>query len=376
MLNKILQIFLFSMVFVVVRADTIEINPDNPGQYVVQKGDTLWDIAGRFLQEPWRWPEIWKSNSQIADPHLIYPGDLITLSYEGDTPVLTVESGASSETVMTQAVVNRNVKLSPRIREYERDSAIPIIPIDVIRHFLNRPLVVNDGDLEKLPYIVSTFEQHLIAAPGNRVYVRGLPAGSNARSYSLYRKGSAYVSTRKYGGAVLGYEAIYVGDIVIQKDGDPASAMIVKATREVLNGDRLIEHSDSDIRSDFMPHQPRTHVSGNIISVVDGVAEIGQYQIVVLDIGEKDGVEIGNVVGIYQTGQIITDKNNIEQQNAFNSTALVEYLGRPKSAGEDVILPEEYAGVVMVFRTFEKISYGLVMEASRPVHINDAVRNL
>lgn len=381
MLNKVILPFLLALAILSVRADTVAVNPDHPGSYTVVKGDTLWDISARFLQEPWRWPEIWRVNPQIQDPHLIYPGDIITLSYEDEAPVLTVERETAVETedvaveeepVVRQVVSDRNVKLSPRIRDYERDEAIPSIPIDAIRHFLSRPLVIDEDDMDDWPYIVSSFEQHLVAGKGTRVYVRGLPDGSKSKTYSVYRRGPAYRSR----GDVVGYEALHVGEAVIINDGDPATAIITASNREILNGDRLVPQSEKDINTDFIPHPPANNVHGNIISVVDGVSEISQYQVVVVDLGEANGLETGNVLGIYQSGHVIQDNVVSQKSGGLNNTALMEYLGKFKSAGETVRLPEEFAGVVMIFRTFDRVSYGVVMQAYGAVHLNDTVKNL
>lgn len=380
MLNKIILIFLLSGVFLLVQADTVDINPDHPDRYVVRKGDTLWDIAGHFLQEPWRWPEIWKENPQIADPNLIYPGDVVSLGYEGGSPVLTIDretmAGEAGSNGAGRVVSGRHVKLSPEVRKSKRELAIPSIPIDVIRNFLSRPVVVNKGEMDSWPYIVSSYEEHLVAGTGTRIYIRGLTGASEVRRYAIYRRGPAYKSRYKYGSEVLGYEALYVGDAVIEKFGDPATAVISQSNREVQNGDRLLPQSKQEIDRDFIPHPPDSKVQGVIISVIDGVLEIGRYQIVVLDVGAADGLETGNVLGIYQSGHVITDRIGSEKMGGFNNTELVKYMGQPKAAGEKVQLPEEYTGIVMIFRTFGKISYGLIMESYGSIHLNDTVKNI
>jgi hypothetical protein len=342
-------------------ADTVQVNPDHPERYVVQKGDTLWDIAGRFLTEPWRWPEIWKVNPQIENPHLIYPGDVVSLTYVDGSPVLTAERRAAG---------SRDVRLSPTVRAYERDDAVPSIPIDAIRHFLMRPLVVEDAEMDSWPYIVSSYDQHLVAGASDRIYVRGMSAVSDQRRYSIYRKGPAYRSDGGKG-TILGYEAIYVGEAFVESFGDPATAVVTQSSREVLNGDRLVPVSEREITSDFIPRPPGSRVQGSIISVIDGLSEIGQYQVVVLDVGAREGIETGNVLGVYQSGKVVTDRVGQKPAHEF-----IEYLGRPKSGDRTVQLPEEYAGVVMVFRTFPQISYALVMETRGPLKLYDAVRNL
>ena len=396
MLHKILITLFLTVAVSAAQADTVQVNPDHPDQYTVQKGDTLWDIAGRFLTQPWRWPEIWKVNPQIENPHLIYPGDVVKLTYEGSSPVLTVDRGTGVTRRVQQQ--GRDVRLSPAIRSYTHDDAIPSIPIDVIREFLSKPLIVDKKELEGWPYVVSSYDQHLVGGTGNEIYVRGLPADSASKRFAIYRLGAPYKSDYKHPGRVLGYEAIYVGEAAVTKSGDPATAIVLSSEREVLNGDRLVPHSNTEVESDFTPRAPDGAVSGSIISATDVLSEIGQYQIVVLDVGKEDGVEVGNVLGVFQSGQIVTDKiesgksskvagegtnplsnivgSVIRTKEDFDKTALVEFLGKPQSAGEKVHLPETYAGVLMVFRTFDQISYGLVMEAKSPIHLKDTVKNL
>jgi hypothetical protein len=403
MLHKILIIIPLIAISFIVRAEDIQVKPNHPDSYVIQKGDTLWDISAHFLVEPWRWPEIWQVNPQIENPHLIYPGDVVRLVYVGGAPELTVTrgqpvAGPEEEGPAVTSVVGRNVKLEPRIRTVKEREAIPTIPVEAIREFLTRPLVVTEDELTSLPYIVSSYDQHLVAGPGNEVYVRGLPEDTTQRNYSIYRKGPAYKSKVKHPGSILGYEAIYVGDVTIKKFGDPATGIVTTADREILNGDRLLPQSDKDIRKDFIPHNPDKAVSGSIISAIDVLSQIGRYQVVVLDVGKNDGVTVGNVLGVYRQGAVIEDKIQYEKyqpvagegtnpfsnmvgdavktKRDFDNTALVGYLGRPKISGGKVRLPEKYTGVLMVFRTFEEVSYALVMEAQAPMHLYDTVKNM
>ncbi len=386
MLNKFLVVaFLLSMSSMLM-ADTVAVNPDHPESYVVQKGDTLWDISGRFLLEPWRWPEIWKVNPQIDDPHLIYPGDVVTLTFDGDQPMLTMDRGEQIGEG-GQMTSRRTVKLSPTVRSYTKDDAIPAIPIDAIKQFLTRPLVVSETEMDGWPYVVSSYDEHLIGGVGDKIYVRGIPEDATAERYALYRRGDpyyrrlgdSYTGPRTDKDLILGYEAIYIGDAVIEKLGDPASAIVVNSNREMLKGDRLAKESEADVSTDFIPHAPDNDVEGNVLSAIDVVSEIGQYQVVVLDLGENDGMEVGNVLGIYQSGNIVNDdvvSGKYAKRMADERADLLGYLGRPGSEPEKLELPEEYAGVLMVFRTFERISYALVMEAVSPIHIYDTVRNL
>ena len=362
MLNKIIVAALFLSLDCPSWADTIEINPENPGEYIVQKGDTLWGIAGRFLTEPWRWPEIWQDNPQIEDPHLIYPGDVIRLSFDADgLPMLTVDRDGVEEVEM--APESREVKLSPAIRSYDRADAIPAIPIDAIQHFLSRPQIVADGEMATWPYVLSSYEEHLIAATGNKIYIGDLPEGAAGKRYAIYRQGPAY---KTKSGQVLGYEALYVAEALIERDGGPATAVIIRADREVLNGDRLALPTKEGVNTDFIPRRPPRPVQGHIISVVDGLSQIGQYQVVVLDIGQANGLEVGNVLGVYQSGGVVRDNIGGGRGNQSGS-------GLVQSLGEEVNLPTEYVGVLMVFRTFGKVSYALVMEANVPLRLYDEV---
>ena len=412
MVNKILISFAILLMFVCANAGEIELNPDHPDKYIVVKGDTLWDISARFLKKPWLWQEIWRVNPQIKNPHLIYPGDMVSLTYEDGKPVLNLERAG-------QTGSGRNIKLSPTIRSSENDKAIPAIPIDAIQQFLKWPLIFERDEMEDWPYVVSSYEGHLIASVNNTIYVRGIPDDAESKEYSIYRKGPAYVNVKKdkdEEDEILGYEAIYVGQAVMQKKGDPASAVITSVDREVLMGDRLIPNSEQDINVEFIPSSTKTEVEGKILSVLTGisklggVAQIGQYQVVVLNIGESSGIEPGNVLGIFQDNLKVVDRigpnqrkkleeqdddrieferedtNFVDQElsklvngirNMFKKfdKKFPEFANR-KTKSEIVSLPEEYVGVMMVFRTFEKISYALVMEVNGPVHVFDTARSL
>lgn len=368
MLNKILSAILLLGILGTAWADTVQVKSDHPESYVVQKGDTLWDISGRFLEKPWQWPEIWKANPQIKDPNLIYPGDTIKLSYEGGSPVLSVSSrgGAGS-------AGGRVVKLSPEVRSVEHQNAIPTIPIDAIQQFLTQPRVVSSGEMNDWPYVVSSYNEHLVAGKGNIIYVRGVSGDPSGQRYAIYRKGPAYHEGGTPDGKILGYEALYVGDAVFRKGGDPATAVITNSDREVLVGDRLVPQPEQAVESDFTPSSPGSPVKGSIISVLDGLSEIGQYNVVVLDVGSDEGVKVGNVLGVYQKGAVITDQ---VLTNETSHGALLDWLGTGKPHGKEVQLPSEHAAVVMVIRTFDNVSYALVMQATAPIHISDSVRSM
>ncbi|MGH8603898.1 MAG: LysM peptidoglycan-binding domain-containing protein [Gammaproteobacteria bacterium] len=329
-------------------AEAVKLRSDAPQSYVVKRGDTLWDIAGAFLQNPWSWPEIWRGNPQIRNPNRIYPGDVLSLSYFSGKPYLSVQEG-------------RERKLSPQQREVAHDQAIAPLPLDAIRPFLSRPRVVSLAEYGQAPYIVSSQDQRLVAGAGNLVYVRGL-ADAAPPGYGVFRRGEPYVDPAS--GAILGYEALQVADAVVKQFSDPAVALVTQSHREVLVGDRLFADLDTAFL-EFVPHAPTREVVGTILSVLGGVSQIGQYHAVVLNLGLQEGLEPGHVLSIYQTGQIVRDPIAIKA--GYGST--------DQGSGELVELPPEYVGDLMLFRVFERVSFALVMRSLRPAHVYDTVTN-
>lgn len=332
-----------SLVFVLLSAQAIakdvELNPDQPKRYVVERGDTLWDISGMFLKYPWHWPDIWQVNPQIENPHLIYPGDVLTLVYRDGRPVLELDRGP--------------LKLSPGIREIALEKAIPTIPLDAIRPFLSHARVVGADELEAAPYVVASSDERLISGAGDKVYVRGVKE-EEGKHYSIFRGDEAYTDPET--GEVLGYEAIYVADSWVRALADTSTVDILESTREVMIGDRLLPVINEDYEMNFFPRSPDNDLNGHIISVYDGVSQIGQYQIVVLSRGAREGLEPGHVLSVYQTGETIKDLVTEDRHDV-------------------VTLPDEYAGVAMVFKTFEKVSYAIVMKATRAIHVGDKVKS-
>jgi len=341
-------------------APEVELKPNYPEKYVVVKGDTLWDISTRFLKSPWQWPQLWHDNPQVKNPHLIYPGDVLSLYFVNGKPMMQVQR--DGQTISTAPVEEpiptevrgrgyKTVKLTPRIREESLEQAIPTIPLDAIHQFLTRPRVVAAEELDNAPYVVELADQHLAAGGGYRVYTRGIKESDGIADYALVRAGDTYRDPDT--GEILGYEAVYIGDARIQRYGDPATMQVTSANREILRGDRLLPVGGDVLQANYMPHPPENKVSGKIIAVLDGVAQIGQYQVVVLNLGRQEDVDPGQVLAVYQNGQEI--KDTVE--------------------GGSVKLPDEHAGEVMVFRVFERVSYALVMRATRTIHTLDKVTN-
>ncbi len=324
--------------------------PGHPDVYTVVKGDTLWDISGKFLSRPWLWPEIWQINPQIENPHLIYPGDQIALIYVDGQPRLSLTRGDAGRTFRMSPGPGGTERLSPKIRATPIVSAIPTIALDSIQSFLVQNRVVEPVVLEAAPYVLQGESERLVLGAGDRVYVRGELVDSE--SYTLVRKGPLYVDPDTE--EVLGREATYIGlGSATAQEGPIATFALASTREEVQIGDRVLPTEERKVDSNFFPSAPESDVRGQIISVFDGVTQVGQYDVVVLNRGQREGMEVGNVLAIYKRGA----------------------LARDRIARETIRLPSERAGLLMVFRTFEKLSYGLVLSADRPLAIYDEIRN-
>ena len=309
----------------------------HPNEYVVQVGDTLWDIAGTFLKDPWFWPEIWYVNPDIVNPHLIYPGDVIGLVYIDGQPRITNVRAST-------------YRLSPQARVTPLNEAIASIPYEDVAAFLSSGAILEKKQADALPYLLETRGDHLIASAGNVIYVRGLTDTAPGTRYQIVHIGDPLHDPDD--NRLIGYVGIPVGDGRLVRGGDPATVALTDTSREAIPGDRLLPEDD-DIPLNFFPRAPSTAIDGRIISVVGGVTQIGQYMVVVMNRGTNHGLSTGDVLTVFQTGEEVEDR----------------------FGGGKVTLPEEEAGTVMVFKTFDRISYGLVMEATEALHIHDAVRN-
>jgi len=308
-----------------------------PDEYVVQVGDTLWDIAETFLKDPWYWPEIWYVNPDIVNPHLIYPGDVLGLVYIDGQPRITNVRAST-------------YRLSPQARVTPLTEAVTSIPYEDVAAFLSSGVILEKAQADNLPYLLSTRGDHLIASAGNEIYVRGLNENAPGARYSVIHVGEPLYDPDD--NRLIGYQGINIGDGTLRRVGDPATIALTDTRQEAKPGDRLLPES-VDIPLNFFPRAPSNAVEGRIISVVGGVTQIGQYMVVVMNRGSNNGVSTGDVLTVWQTGEEVHDR--------------VE--------GGKVKLPDEQAGTIMVFKTFDRISYGLVMEATQAIHIHDTVRN-
>ncbi len=339
-----------------------------PGSYTVVKGDTLWGISGKFLKEPWRWPEIWNMNKeQIKNPHLIYPGDVVRLGFDvNGNPSLSLESGTGN-----------TVKLSPQIRVERLATSIPSISSRAIGPFLTIPLVMEVEGMGAAPRIISTEEKRVVIGAGNSAYVAGMPANPQ-KSWHIYRPGKQLLDPETK--EVLGYESIYLGTASVKQPGEVTIVEIRKSAQEINRGDFLTPAVEAALPS-YSPRAPEKTVKGAIISIPAGVAETGQYSIVVINRGKRDGLEVGHVLATEQKGEWVkTDTSNTDGRGSLNWKGLFDAAksgvsGDGTSLPSELRLPDEKNGTLFIFRVFEKVSYALIMQSARPVAVNDTVVN-
>jgi hypothetical protein len=343
-------------------AEEVRLKPDHPERYTVTKGDTLWSIATRFLQTPWHWPRIWKINEGIKNPHLIYPGDVLLLRYVNGkpevtllrneklpaepTPTVTVaDTGARVEVAPPQGPVD---KLAPKVYSEALGRAIPTITPDIIVPFLTQPLVVSDRELERAGYVTVGLDNRIALGNGSEFYARGVQ-GTDAEYFHIFRKGAPLKNPET--GELLAHEATYLGDARRLEAGDPSKLLVTAVKQEILPTDRLLVAPPRAALPYYFPRAPERKVRGYIISALNAVAEVGPYTVVAISLGQRDGMEEGHVLRVLRHVGAHTDP----------------VTRRPYA------LPDEESALLLVFRSFERVSYALVMNATRPVHLNDTV---
>lgn len=347
------------------------VKTDAPERYTVQRGDTLWGISGRYLTSPWNWPRLWGMNrEQVRNPHRIYPGDVLVLDRASGT--LRVEQRADA--------------LSPRVRSEDIVQAVPTIPPSAIEAFISRPLVLGENELDSAPSIMATEESRVVVGAGNVAYVKGLPKDKGENWY-IYRRGDRLVDPDS--GATLGYLGQYLGDAVVRQYGEVSRIEITRSVQEIYTGDRLVPVGKEAPVFAYAPRAPNGAVKGRIMSLNDNLFETGRYSVVSLSRGAKDGLESGHVLALYRsptasryslrtsailgrTGPTGSDDRRSYREEELNVRNSPIY-NRPAPIDEADIakIPAERYGLVMVFRTFERASFALVMQASRPVAIDD-----
>lgn len=323
----------------------VHLKDGHPETYTVVKGDTLWDISGKFLSEPWKWPEIWQNNPQVKNPNLIYPGDQLTLVYVDGKPRLVVNGRGSGGQGGT-------IKLSPHVRSTPIADAIPTIPLSAINSFLLTNRVVDtESEFTNAAHVLAGDNERVLGGMNDQVYARG-QMDPNQSIYNIFRKGKAYLDPKTH--EMLGINADDVGSAkVLALNADIATMRVTRSSQEVRPGDRLFVSEERPITSNFQPSPPSGPIEGLILDVPRGVSQIGAMDVVVINKGTREGLVPGNVLAVYQTGEVVRDPVK----------------------GDTVRVPDERAGLLMVFRTYNKLSYGLVLNATRSLSVNDKVRN-
>jgi len=388
---------LFGFIFIA-QAEEVELNPAHPDTYVVQKGDTLWDISAVFLKSPWLWPEIWHANPQIENPHLIYPGDQINLIYLDGKPKLTVNRS------------HPTVKIGPSVRTIDHDDAIQTIPLKDIEPFLKELRILNQEDVDLAPYIVASEEDRNVSATGNHVYVRNLKNARQGDRFAIVRptviyreiptdypwetsdtheiesiewqKSSAYTTTavmsrfwKKYidrtyweNVKILGYEVADTGVAeVMRVSSDEITTMkIIDVDTEVKAGDLILPIDEFNFDPYFTPKAATTPNDNiRIVALNNALFGSGRRQIVAISNGSAQGVSVGDVFAVYSPERVIRDKI-MHPKNDLKT------LFKPSKA--KVTLPMELSGHIMVFKSFENISYAIITDGNRSIKLYDYVK--
>jgi nucleoid-associated protein YgaU len=332
--------FLLGMLCLDLQASPLKEN--FPNVYTVKKGDTLWGISSHFLNSPWLWPEVWHANPQIRNPHLIYPGDQLRLVYIDGKPRLVISS---------RGPASRTVKLSPTIRSTPIDSAIPAIPLDKIHAFLDRSRILgSQEDFLQAPYIVGSQQDRIVSGIGDLVYARG-QFPDHKGSYGIFREGQAFIDpdTKEF----LGILARDIGIGKVRKvNQDIATLQLQESEIEVRSGDRLLETLEQRVDATFFPRAPDQDISGKILAVVGGISQIGLYDNVVINLGEREGIQAGDVLAITK-----------------------ELVIQDRVAQQSLVLPKEKVGLLMVYRPFQKVSYAIILQANQAIHTGDSLKN-
>jgi len=372
MFKKAFAVLAGSMVAAAVcAAGAAQLSSSHPDSYTVRRGDTLWGISAKFLAKPWLWPEIWQANPQVRNPHLIYPGDVLNLSFINGGPALKLEPGVHAE-----------------------GNAVPAIPLDALKTFLKDLRVMDSSAVKQAPYVVGLEENQPYGTSGQNIYVRGLDSQPGQRwaivrpehlfrGYDNGSGGTAVYGDELYAnaalvkspwdedfnngsgrylrGADMGVEVKVIGTAETLRTGDPSTLLVLDSTAEIQTGDRIMPVDDNPYDPYFYPHPPQSlPKDGRVIAFTDAMTAVGPHQVVALSVGAKDGVDNGTTFAIWQPGEYIHDD--------------VAGSSWRRGVGPHVTLPDEYIGHVMVFRTFDHVSYGLVMDGLRPVRKGDRLQ--
>ena len=376
-------------------ARAVELNPDAPDSYTVQPGDTLWGIAARFLRDPWRWREVWRSNTDLPNPNLIYPGDVLRVTRVEGEPRIGVDRGG--EPAVTYKNGMRVVKLTPRVRVTALKEPVPTIPIASIAPFLTQPYVADSDQVRRAPYVVGFPDERVVAGIGDAIYVRRIDSAERQR-FQILRPGDALRDPKD--NAVLGYLAVFVANAALERTGDPATLRVVRAEREVAIGDRVIPAALEEPLTNYFPRPAPAGLRGQILAVLNGVTQVGRFDVVIVNLGTHDRLEPGQVFEVFHGGTTQPDpvRRGGDDWNWREESPLSGdfWFGRdwetrrwranepdantPLPPTPDMrrrrssfIRPYERSGLLMVFRSFERVSFAIVLEATRPMHIQDRI---
>ncbi len=335
------------------RTGPVALAPNAPDSYVVKRGDTLWGIAKVFLRDPWFWPEIWQVNPQVQNPHLIYPGDTLRLVYIDGQPRVTLQRSSLER--------GGEARVEPRVRSQPLEAAVTTIPYETVAAFMSKPSVLSKEQIKSAPYVLTSRDAHVVISDGDTVYARGFSSQAEVGThYNIVRVGDALRDPDD--NRIVGYDGVYTGSGHVTRTGDPATLVMTDSTLETVAGDKLFA-GGSDVALDFIPSPPKTKINGRIMAVSNGVTIIGQYHVVVINRGARDGLLPGNVLAVYNVGGTVRDSVSKSP------------LGMAGFTSKKVQLPDERSGTFMVFKTFDQMSYGLIMEASTIIRVADRVEN-
>jgi len=385
-IKKIIHLLLVTMLASAAMAQDVSVRPDHPDEYIVVKGDTLWDISGKFLEKPWQWPSIWHANPQIENPHLIYPGDRLSLVYIDGQPRLVVNGD------------KRTVRLSPDVRQLPRD-AIPPVEWDAIKSFVTNARVVQPGEHTDLPYVVANENKRHNAAEQDLTYVRGID-GRVGEEYAIVRlrhiyyddkgvmkrgklapypthlKGqqefpdsfwNATLKWRRMNPPVLGLEYWDIAVGRLMKKGDPATFVIQSGRTEVKEGDFVLPLDDYEYPAQLMPHAMNPVPDGmEVIALTQTTYGSGHYQIVAINAGSNQGVEQGHVFSAFRSGKTVRDEVKYPKGS---------WEDAKKWDGDKVKLPDQFSAHILVFRVFDEVSYAMIMDGDRPVREHDVLKH-
>ena len=314
------------------------IKEGSPSEYVVQKGDTLWAIADHFLNQPWQWPKIWYNNPQIENPHLIYPNDTVILSYVNGTPQLSIGERAYE-------------KISPVIREIDRNEVIIPVPAKIVEDFLLSNQIRSDSESLAPPYVLGGIAGRLYAGAEDEFYVHGLPS-ETLKSYGVFRQGDSYIDPNS--GEILGQHIMKIGVArVVAVEKNLATLRVIRAKTAIQRGDILLEDIKRKSVREMYPKPTSQVVYGNIIAVENGRNSAGAMDVVALNRGYEEGLEPGNLLGLFTKGERL---KMIETQSAIDA-------------------PDRRIGSMLIFSVYEKMSYGIILQASEQVTVATVVKN-